>query len=232
MALYDQLKNTLQTNIYQNSAKAVTGNILQTTLMSFINTLGEGSGYMGLLSSNNKPTAAVDGKQFYLGTNSGATAVSVDCSAVGLGTITITRSTLWLVWSDGTGWHKQDLSAGLAALIPHDVTDLADHENYQTVEAKEDVLTGNVTINELDSNTAYVCQNCESLTISNYGYNTEDATKWLPLHESHILVQTASNFTVQPPETYNLREGDSLGLENDSLYLITVKGILWKIERY
>lgn len=231
MAGYDQLKSTLQSNVYQNSANAVTGAVLQSTLMAFINTLGVGSGYMGLLSSGNKPTAAVDGKQFYLGMNSGSTSVVVNCSDVGLGNITITQRTLWVVWSDGTGWHKQDLAAGLSAVIPTNVNQLKGYENLQEKEAyiKDG---GSVTIDKLESNTAYYLKGCDSLDVLDYGYDIADPQNTANLPETHLFVYVNSSFDVTVPAGSVLRSGDSLSLTGGEIYLITVKYNFWKVEKY
>ena len=121
MANYDTLKNTLQSNVYQNSNNAVTGAILQNILMAFINTMGTGSNFMGFLSAANKPTGTVDGKQFYIGYNASTTALSIDLSAVGLGMLSITRSKLYVVHNIGGTWAAVDIAAGLAASItPND----------------------------------------------------------------------------------------------------------------
>lgn len=231
MAGYDQLKSTLQSNVYQNSANAVTGAVLQSTLMAFINTLGVGSGYMGLLSSGNKPTAAVDGKQFYLGMNSGSTSVVVNCSDVGLGNITITQRTLWVVWSDGTGWHKQDLAAGLSAVIPINVNQLTGYENLQEKEAYiED--GGDVTIDKLESNTAYYLKGCDKLYVLDYDYDIADPKSTANLPETHLFVYANSFFDVTVPAGSVLRSGDSLSLAVGGIYLITVKCNFWKVELY
>lgn len=231
MGNYSQLKAQLQSNVYQNSSNAVTGGVMQNTLMEFINTLGTGSGFMGFLASGNKPTASVDGKQFYIGINSGATAVSVDLTAVGLGTVSITRDTMWLVWSDGTGWNKQDIAAGLDAVIPHNVTDMADHANYDMVETVEE-YSGTVAITALEENKAYVCKLCTALAVTGYDYDVDDITDCIALKETHIIVEAATNFSVTIPTTALLRTGDSRSLVSGHTYMITVKGYMWKIEQY
>lgn len=231
MAEYDQLKSTLQSNVYQNSANAVTGSVLQSTLMAFINTLGVGSGYMGLLSSGNKPTAAVDGKQFYLGMNSGSTSVVVNCSDVGLGNITITQRTLWVVWSDGTGWHKQDLAAGLSAVIPTNVNQLTGYNTLQQIEGLEE-YEGDAAIDGLESNKAYVITNATNLIVSSYAYEVSSIKECIILPETHIVVIAASGITVSAPAGSMLKSGQSWNLDEGNTYLITVKGTFWNIEQY
>ena len=117
MANYDTLKNTLQSNVYQNSNNAVTGAILQNVLMAFINTMGTGSNFMGFLSAANKPTGTVDGKQFYIGYNASTTALSIDLSAVGLGTLSITRSKLYVVHNIGGTWAAVDINEGVMSIL-------------------------------------------------------------------------------------------------------------------
>lgn len=231
MAEYDQLKSTLQSNVYQNSANAVTGAVMQSTLMAFINTIGVGSGYMGMLSSGNKPTAAVDGKQFYIGMNSGSTSVTVNCSSVGLGNIVITQRTLWVVWSDGTGWHKQDLAAGLSAVIPTNVNQLTGYDTLLQKEGMEE-YEGDAAIDGLESNKAYVVTNGTGLTVSGYAYDVSSIKECISLPETHIVVVAAGAITISAPAGSMLKSGQTWDLDAGNTYLITVKGIFWKIEQY
>ena len=239
MANYDTLKNTLQSNVYQNSNNAVTGAILQNVLMAFINTMGTGSNFMGFLSAANKPTGTVDGKQFYIGYNASTTALSIDLSAVGLGTLSITRSKLYIVHNIGGTWAAVDIAAGIAGTItavqnaiPTNVSQLNGIDAYEPLA----VLDGdhyaevNVVIDKLAANTVYVIDQCDSLDIQGYEY--EDTYKSLNLPPSYIYVTVQNNFTIVPPSVYQLRDGDSLFLENGKTYLITIRGILWSIEEY
>ena len=121
MARYDNLSTQLQQTIYNNSSGDIKGNTLQAQLISFINTLGKGSNFMGILTDSNKPTSLPDGKQFYIGYNNSSTAISVNLTAVGLGTLSITKSNLYIVYCDDTGWAAVDIAAGLAsAITPND----------------------------------------------------------------------------------------------------------------
>ena len=232
MANYDTLKNTLQSNVYQNSNNAVTGAILQNVLMAFINTMGTGSNFMGFLSAANKPTGTVDGKQFYIGYNASTTALSIDLSAVGLGTLSITRSKLYIVHNIGGTWASVDVMAGLSATIPTDVNQLQGIDAYEPFATlNEDHYAGvNVVIDELAANTVYAIGQCDSLVVNNYEY--EDTYKSLKLPPSYIYVTVHNNFTIVPPSVYQLRGGDSLTLDAGETYIITVRGILWSVEKY
>ena len=232
MANYDTLKNTLQSNVYQNSNNAVTGAILQNVLMAFINTMGTGSNFMGFLSAANKPTSTVDGKQFYIGYNASTTALSIDLSAVGLGTLSITRSKLYIVHNIGGTWAAVDVMAGLSATIPTDVNQLQGIDAYEPLATlNEDHYAGvNVVIDELAANTVYAIGQCDSLVVNNYEY--EDTYKSLKLPPSYIYVTVQNQFTIVPPVNYKLRAGDSLTLDAGETYIITVRGILWSVEKY
>ena len=239
MANYDTLKNTLQSNVYQNSSNAVTGAILQNVLMSFINTMGTGSNFMGFLSAGNKPTGIVDGKQFYIGYNASTTALSIDLSAVGLGTLSITRSKLYIVHNIGGTWAAVDIAAGIAGTItavqnaiPTNVSQLDGIDAYEPLAVlnKDHYGEVNVVIDKLASNTVYVIDQCDSLDIQSYEY--EDTYKSLNLPPSYIYVTVQNDFTTTIPSVYQLRDGDSLFLENGKTYLITIRGILWSIDLY
>ena len=239
MANYDTLKNTLQSNVYQNSNNAVTGAILQNVLMAFINTMGTGSNFMGFLSAGNKPTGSVDGKQFYVGYNASTTALSIDLSAVGLGTLSITRSKLYVVHNIGGTWAAVDIAAGIAGTItavqnaiPTNVSQLQGIDAYEPLATlNEDHYSDvNVVIDKLDANTVYVIDQCDSLDVLNYNY--DDNYYSLKLPPSYIYVTVQNDFTITPPSVYQLRANDGLNLAAGKTYLITIRGILWSIEEY
>lgn len=239
MANYDTLKNTLQSNVYQNSNNAVTGAILQNVLMAFINTMGTGSNFMGFLSAGNKPTGSVDGKQFYVGYNASTTALSIDLSAVGLGTLSITRSKLYVVHNIGGTWAAVDIAAGIAGTItavqnaiPTNVSQLQGIDAYEPLSTlNEDHYSDvNVVIDKLDANTVYVIDQCDSLDVLNYNY--DDNYYSLKLPPSYIYVTVQNDFSITPPSVYQLRANDGLNLAAGKTYLITIRGILWSIEEY
>ena len=230
MANYDTLKNTLQSNVYQNSNNAVTGAILQNVLMAFINTMGTGSNFMGFLSAGNKPTGTVDGKQFYIGYNASTTALSIDLTSVGLGTLSITRSKLYIVHNIGVTWAAVDVMAGLSATIPTNVSQLEGISAYELLAELDKNYSGEVSIDKLESNVVYYIDACTSLKISNYNY--ADDVNSLTLPPTFIFVEPSSNLTIDITPTYKLRAGDSLTLDANKTYLITIRGILWSIEEY
>ena len=230
MANYDTLKNTLQSNVYQNSSNAVTGAILQNVLMAFINTMGTGSNFMGFLSAGNKPTGTVDGKQFYIGYNASTTALSIDLTSVGLGTLSITRSKLYIVHNIGVTWAAVDVMAGLSATIPTNVSQLEGISAYELLAELDKNYYGEVSIDKLESNVVYYIDACTSLKISNYNY--ADDVNSLTLPPTFIFVEPSSNLTIDITPTYKLRAGDSLTLDANKTYLITIRGILWSIEEY
>lgn len=117
MANYNDLKNLLESNVFQNTRGAVTGTVMQSVLMEIVNTVGLNSGFMGILSSQNKPTAVVDGKQFYIGYNAGEDPLNVDLQGVGLSTLTILKNNLYIVHNNGGSWAATDIAQGIATLI-------------------------------------------------------------------------------------------------------------------
>ena len=231
MARYDVLSTQLQNTIYTNSSGDIKGNTLQTQLIAFINTLGKGSNFMGILTNSNKPTSLPDGKQFYIGYNNSATALSVNLTAVGLGTLSITRSKIYVVYCDDNGWSAVDIASGINAMIPTNVNQLSGYEDLQHKEALKEIDTGDVVINSLSNNTAYYIKACKSLKVSDYGY----ASTSLNIPETHIFVDVAvdaSDFDVVIPTGSMCLNGQPLHLLQGKQYLITVKGFLWKAELY
>jgi hypothetical protein len=90
----------------------------------------------------------------------------------------------------------------------------------------------NVTIDKLESNTAYELKSVDSLDIIDYNYDINDPSLTLTLPETHIVVYCNSNFTITIPSGSFLRDGDSLTLDAGNTYLITVKCNFWKVELY
>lgn len=232
MARYDNLATQLQNTIYTNINGDISGNTLRDQLIAFINTLGKGSNFMGILSNNNKPTTIPDGKQFYIGYNNSATALSVNLTAVSLGTLSITRNNIYVVYCDDNGWSAVDIASGVSTAIPTDVNQL---EGADDLQHKEAITTdkGDVAIDSLDSNRAYLLKDCTNLRIRDYSYNiSTDRGPALNLPETHIYVYAADDFTAIISPDYLLRRGDSLSFVRGETYLVTVKGIFWKVEPY
>lgn len=231
MARYDNLVSTLQSNVYTNTDSYITGNRLQTVLNAFVNTLGKNSGFMGVLSESNKPTTTPDGKQFYIGYNTSTTAIGIDLSDIGLGILSIARDQIYLVYCDDNGWHSVDIMAGVSAAVPTSVAQLSDAADYATFPdtSKTD---SSLSISKLDANKVYWCDSCSSLIVSNYNYDSSDAESMALLPTYIVLPAVAESFVVEPPARYMLRDGDSLTLDADSSYIITIHGMFWKIEKY
>jgi hypothetical protein len=231
MARYDNLSTQVQETIYNNNSGDIKGNTLQAQLISFINTLGKGSNFMGILNDSNKPTSLPDGKQFYIGYNNSSTAISVNLTAVGLGTISITRNKIYVVYCDDNGWAAVDIASGISTSIPTNINQL---DGYEALQEKEAYIEygENVTIDKLESNTAYELKSVDSLDIIDYNYDINDPSLTLTLPETHIVVYCNSNFTITIPSGSFLRDGDSLTLDAGNTYLITVKCNFWKVELY
>ena len=231
MARYDTLAAQLQNTIYTNASGDISGNVLRDQLIAFINSLGKGSNFMGILTNSNKPTSLPDGKQFYIGYNNSATALSVNLTAVGLGTISITRNKIYVVYCDDNGWAAVDIASGISTSIPTNINQL---DGYEALQEKEAYIEDgeNVTIDKLKSNTAYYLKDCNSLDVLDYGYDIADPQSTANLPETHLFVYAKSDFDVTVPAGSLLRNGDSLSLANGEIYLITVKCNFWKVERY
>lgn len=116
MARYDTIKQAVRDAIYQNTSGAITGDVLKNKLIDIITSLGNDSNFKGILSAANKPTGAVDQKQFYLGYTSGST-ITLNLSDVSLGTLTITKTTLYIVYNDDSGWHASNLFSGITDML-------------------------------------------------------------------------------------------------------------------
>ena len=231
MARYDTLAAQLQNTIYTNASGDISGNVLRDQLIAFINTLGKGSNFMGILTNSNKPTSLPDGKQFYIGYNNSATALSVNLTAVGLGTLSITRTKIYVVYCDDNGWAAVDIASGIATSIPTSIEQLTGYEYLQEKESYIDD-GGTVVIDKLESNTAYWLRQCDGIDVQDYDYDISEPSNTLNLPETHIFVEAISDIDVSVPSGSLLRSGDNLHLSSGEMYLITVKCNFWKVELY
>ena len=96
---YDQIKESIKAVIKENGNYEITGNVLQTVLLSIVDTLGPEYQFLGIATKSTVPVV-VEGNSFYItvevGTytnfkNSGNTAITVNQ----LGILTSTNGTVW-----------------------------------------------------------------------------------------------------------------------------------------
>ena len=229
MGNYSNIKESIQNAIYENSVGAVTGGVLQNILTAMVNAIGLNSNFMGFLSSGNKPTSPVDGKQFYIGCNESSTPLSVDLSGVDLGTLTINKGNLYVVYSGSTGWQVKDMAAGIVATIPTHVYDLIDGDYYDPKPGYL-YLSGNVEMSSMKSNMVYYIKDCSSLVIDSFDYDLTDDTCF-SLPQTIIIIEASVDLdiTVSGLKTLN---GTTLHCEAGETYLLTIKGRFAKLENY
>ena len=96
---YDQIKESIKTVIKENGNYEITGNVLQTVLLSMVDTLGPEYQFLGIATKSTVPVV-VEGNSFYITTevgtytnfkNSGNTTITVNK----LGILTSTNGTAW-----------------------------------------------------------------------------------------------------------------------------------------
>ena len=96
---YDQIKESIKAVIKENGNYEITGNVLQTVLLSMVDTLGPEYQFLGIATKSTVPVV-VEGNSFYITTevgtytnfkNSGNTTITVNQ----LGLLTSTNGTAW-----------------------------------------------------------------------------------------------------------------------------------------
>lgn len=96
---YDQIKESIKAVIKENGNYEITGNVLQSVLLSMVDTLGPEYQFLGIATKSTVPVV-VEGNSFYITTevgtytnfkNSGNTTITVNQ----LGLLTSTNSTAW-----------------------------------------------------------------------------------------------------------------------------------------
>lgn len=98
MGNYEQLKQAVSSVIKTNGTQAITGQVLQNTLLNMISTLGRGANFAGLATTNTNP-GVPDGPVFYFATSPG---IYVNFNGI---TIDKAEGIYILYYEDGT-WKK------------------------------------------------------------------------------------------------------------------------------
>ena len=229
MGNYSNIKEIIQSAVYENTTGAVTGSSLQSLLTDIINSVGLNSNFMGFLSSGNKPSASVDGKQFYIGCNESTTPLSIDLTAVGIGMLAIQKENLFIVYSGDSGWQYKDIAVGITSIIPTEVKDLSDGSNYDTKPVYEK-FEGDVSIVKLNSNHVYDVSFCTSLSIEAFDYDITDNRSVL-LPQTIVIIDAIGDFNIAVNGLKTLN-GSQLSCEAGNTYLLTIKGGFAKFELY
>lgn len=102
MANYNNLKDAIKQVIKQNGNQEITGNVLQNTLLSMINSLGDGYQFMGVATPSTNP-GTPDQKVFYIASEAGTYS--------NFGGIEVKDEVILLIWNGS--WTKK--ATGIAS---------------------------------------------------------------------------------------------------------------------
>lgn len=119
MANYSNLKNAIKSVIKANGNQEITGDILQNSLLSIINSLGAGYQFAGVATTATNP-GSPDAKVFYIANGKG--------TYTNFGGLGVTEDEVVVLYYD-TAWHK--VSTGIAS--QEKLTELG--QKLQTVES-------------------------------------------------------------------------------------------------
>lgn len=139
------------------------------------------------------------------------------------GTLTIKRNNTTV----GTFGANQSGNTTININVPTD---------YVPTPAKETNSTDVVVIEKLESNKVYVLDACESLKIEAYDYEDIAPDSFCNLSHlpTYLYIYTKADFTIDVPATTGsvttfVVGGQSLFLEQDKLYRVTVRAGVWEI---
>ena len=99
---YENLKNAIRQAIKQNNDQEITGNLLQSTLLNIVNTVGEGATFAGIATPTTDPGTPV-GNIFYLAVRPG--------TYTNFNNIFIPISGLYIIRNVNSVWKTEALSA-------------------------------------------------------------------------------------------------------------------------
>ena len=106
---YDQIKESIKAVIKENGNYEITGNVLQTVLLSMVDTLGPEYQFLGIATKSTVPVV-VEGNSFYI-----TTEVGTYTNFKNSGNTTITVNQLGLLTStNGTAWNFKPIFIGVS----------------------------------------------------------------------------------------------------------------------
>lgn len=104
---YNVLKSAIASVIKQNGNKEITGNILQSVLLTMVDSLGEGRQFVGVVTAAVLPLQT-DAKVFYL---AGAGTYE------NFGGLVVPAGSIGIIFNSGGGWYVQSINVSLDGFV-------------------------------------------------------------------------------------------------------------------
>lgn len=149
--MFDTLISQIQAAVYTNTSQAITGNSLQTLLVSMANELGGSSGFMGIAQSGSgTEVAATDKKQWYIAVNTTSLTVSYPRFIAG-DTAQLQPGGIAIIYCLGSGWQWANLTgtttnaSSILGQIQAIVTQIGDASTPTSILGQIDELSDGVT---------------------------------------------------------------------------------------
>lgn len=201
---YDQIKESIKAVIKENGNYEITGNVLQTVLLSMVDTLGPEYQFLGIATKSTVPVV-VEGNSFYI-----TTEVGTYTNFKNSGNTTITVNKLGILTStNGTAWNFTPIFIGVSkggGEVFNDYDNNTATGNNSHAEGAKTKASGNYSHAEGNSTVA------SGLNSHTEGYNTK-ATKSNSHAEGN---STESNGLSSHTEgTNTLAEGDNSHAEGN-----------------
>lgn len=108
MGIYSNLKKYIDAHIKNNSTGEITGNVLNSAIKETINSVGLGSGFMGIATPGTVVDDTPDGKQFYIAFENGV------YKNFGFEN---TDNSVYVIYNNGDGWEYKNITVGLATRV-------------------------------------------------------------------------------------------------------------------
>lgn len=97
MASFDSLKDLIRSVIYENEDQAITGEVMQNTLLEMVRSLGTGYKYIGIADATTDP-GTPDENVFYFATTAG--------TYTNFGNLTVAANEIAILKGSGSSWSK------------------------------------------------------------------------------------------------------------------------------
>ena len=176
MGAYTNLKNAIKQVIKQNGNQEITGQLLQNTLLSMVDTLGTDYKYCGIATPTTVPSAE-EGNIYYFAKESGSYTNFTDSAHTNLHIID--KQGLYVFTKNAeTGWWSSENLVSIANELG-DATDKAISQNFfsqnisdlqnDVSDLQNDVLSESNKLEAVDKKSGYISNPTLPLTYGNFG---------------------------------------------------------------
>lgn len=130
--MYEALKQTINTNLPNNTSGAITPALLRNTLLAIISALSEEGQFMGIASTNTTPEIATNGKGWYIAYTAG--------TYTNFGGTTLSQGDIYIFSYNGSTWAYNEITYYLTDRLSTAESTIASHTTSISNVTKSDAF--------------------------------------------------------------------------------------------